>query len=82
MPLAALILGIVCGVGFLVGLVPCFGWVNWANIPLSFVGLVISIVALTQAPESEKNKCIVGIACCSVGILLGGIRLVLGAGVL
>jgi len=77
---AAFVLGIVCAVGLIVGMVPCAGWVNWFNIPLAVVGLVISIVAMTQGPETEKTKAIVGVCCCAAAVLFGGLRLLLGGG--
>jgi hypothetical protein len=65
---------------FAIAMFPCAGWINWFNIPLAVVGLVISIVALTQGPASERTKPIVGLCCCAVAVLFGGIRLLLGGG--
>ena len=37
--------GILAVSGMLVGFIPCFGWLNWINIPFAFVGLIFSVVA-------------------------------------
>jgi len=65
-----------------VAFIPCLGALNWLNIPFSLVGLIISVVASSQAPPDKKNLAIIGIVLCAVAAGFGLIRLVLGGGVL
>ena len=79
----SLVWGILSVLGMMVGFLPCFGALNWLNIPFSVIGLIISIVALSKAkPEEQKGSAIAGIVCCGIAILFGLIRLVAGGGVL
>ena len=83
MKTASLIFGILAIVGLIVGLFPCLGSLNWINIPFSAIGLIISIIALSQTKTGEpKGNAITGIVLCSIAILFGLIRLIVGGGVL
>ncbi|MBS1639904.1 MAG: hypothetical protein JSR12_07595 [Bacteroidetes bacterium] len=63
--------GILALIGMVLGMIPLFGWLNWLNIPLAILGLVLSIVGKSKG----------GIAICVVAILFGGIRLLMGGGI-
>ena len=83
MKTASLILGILAFIGMFIGFIPCLGSLNWLNIPLAAIGLIISIIALTQTGEGEsKGNAIVGIVLCGIAILFGLIRLIAGGGIL
>ena len=83
MKTASLIFGILAIIGMIVGFIPCLGSLNWLNIPFATIGLIISILALTQAKEGEsKSYQIIGIVLCGVAMLFGLIRLIAGGGVL
>lgn len=82
MKTASLVMGIFVFVFMLVGFVPCFGALNWINIPISAIGLIISIVALVQSKQGEeKGKVIAGLVLCSVALVFGIIRLAMGGGI-
>lgn len=82
---ASLVLGILALIGMCVGFLPCFGALNWINIPFAVIGLIISIVALKRMPEvpesGPKNYAIAGTVMCSIAVVFGLLRLVLGGGV-
>jgi hypothetical protein len=80
MKTASLVFGILAIVGLVIGFFPCLGSLNWINIPFATIGLIISIVALTQAKEEDKNNIIVGLVLCSLAILIGFFRLIIGGG--
>ncbi|HEX2933981.1 MAG TPA: hypothetical protein VHO72_01390 [Bacteroidales bacterium] len=83
MKTASLVLGILAIVGMIIGFIPCFGSLNWLNIPFSVIGLVIGIVALAQSKGDEpKGNAIAGTVLCGAAILFGLIRLMLGGGVI
>ncbi|HNX01374.1 MAG TPA: hypothetical protein PLE74_05310 [Candidatus Cloacimonadota bacterium] len=68
--------------GFLFGLIPFLGAWNWVNIPFSIVGLVIGIIGYVDHTGRHKNLAAVGIVLCTIAIVLGFFRLILGFGVL
>ena len=79
----SLIWGILSIIGMIVGFIPCLGSLNWLNIPFSVLGLILSVVALTQVHEGQsKGNAIVGIVLCSIAVLFGFMRLALGGGIL
>ena len=82
MQMLGLVWGIVAILGMVVAFIPCLGSLNWLNIPFSLVGLIISVVAASQAPPDKKNLAIIGTVLCAVAAVFGLIRLVLGGGVL
>jgi hypothetical protein len=81
MGIVGLVFGIISIVGFFVGLIPFLGWFNWFNIPLAFVGLIISIVGAAMNNDS-KVPAVTGIVLCAIAIFIGAFRLMLGGGLL
>ncbi|MCE3227120.1 MAG: hypothetical protein K0S32_1671 [Bacteroidetes bacterium] len=69
MGIAGMILGIVA---IIVSFVPCFGW--WA-IVLAVVGLVLSVVSMSQAKKAgaSKGMAIAGMICSILAIIIGSI---------
>jgi len=58
-----------------VGFIPCFGWLNWFNIPFSGLGLCVSIFALaTENRYGNNGGAIAGMVGCAVALLFGLIR--------
>ncbi len=72
--------GIVALIGMLVAFLPCFGSLNWVNIPFAGVGLILSLMARSGTHESERGKTTVGIVGCGIAVGFGIIRLALGGG--
>lgn len=66
------IFGILAICGMLLGMIPLLGWLNWFNIPLAILGLLISIIGKSKG----------GIIICVVAIFFGLFRLMLGGGIL
>ena len=75
----SLIWGILAILGMVIGFIPCFGSINYLNIPFAVFGLLFSVLALVLS--SKKEYAIAGCVLCGVAILLGAIRLVLGFGI-
>ena len=82
MKTASLVMGILAIFGMLLGFIPCLGSFNWINIPFSMIGLVISIIAFLQEDNLPKNYATAGIIMCATAVFLGGIRLIVGGGIL
>jgi hypothetical protein len=72
--------GILALCGMMLGFIPCFGWVNWFNIPFAFAGLIVSIIAQATTRGPRQNS-LVAIILCVLAILLGSKRLVAGFGI-
>lgn len=66
------IFGILAICGMFLGMIPFLGWLNWFNIPLAIIGLLISIIGKSRG----------GIIICVVAIFFGLLRLMLGGGLL
>ncbi len=66
------IFGILALIGMLIGLIPFLGWLNWLNIPLAIIGLLLSILGKSNG----------GIIICVVAIIFGLLRLIFGGGII
>ena len=83
MKTTGVVIGIICILIMIVGLVPCLGALNWVNIPLSVIGLVISLVAKDRQGEGASDGAVVaGIVMNAVALVIGVLRLLIGGGLL
>jgi hypothetical protein len=74
-------MGIVALSFMLVGFIPCLGWLNYINIVLSLITLIIGIVAIATAKsDPERSSAILGVAFVILAIFLGTGRLIVGGG--
>ncbi len=74
-------MGIIAISVMVVGLIPCLGWINWINIPFSFVTWILSIVAISTAKlPTTRSKATVGLVLGLIAWIIGIIRLSLGMG--
>ncbi|MBP1734383.1 MAG: conserved rane protein of unknown function [Deltaproteobacteria bacterium] len=81
MQIIGLAWGILAIIGAIVAFFPCLGSFNWLNIPFSIIGLIISVIGLVRAEPGKKGAGTVGVVCCSIAIVIGIIRLMMGSGV-
>jgi hypothetical protein len=81
MQVLALVWGILALIGMIVAFFPCLGSLNWLNIPFAAVGLIIGIIALASARTNDSGAAKVGVVCCAIAVLIGTLRLALGAGI-
>jgi hypothetical protein len=77
-----LVWGILALVGFFVGVIPCLGWLNWLNIPFAVAGLIVSIISYAGGRPGLRTPSACGIVLCSIAILIGAKRLILGGGII
>jgi hypothetical protein len=74
-------MGIVALSFMLVGFIPCLGWLNYINIVLSSITLIIAIVAIATAKsDTDRGAAFLGVALVLMAIFLGSGRLILGGG--
>jgi hypothetical protein len=82
MQMLSLVWGILSIVGLGVAFIPCFGALNWLNIPFAIAGLIVSIIATTKSPPGQNGAAIAGIVLNALAVLLGAVRLMIGGGIL
>lgn len=82
MQMLALVWGMLAMAGFLVGVLPCLGALNWINIPFAVIGAGISLFAMNNAPPGRRGTATVGLVLNLVAIVIGFLRLKAGAFVL
>lgn len=76
-------MGIVALSFMLIGLIPCLGWLNYLNLFLSFITLILGIVAIATAKsDADRGAAFLGVALVVMAIFLGTGRLILGGGCL
>lgn len=76
-------LGIIALSFMVVGFIPCLGWLNYLNIALSLITIIIGIVAMaTGKSDADRTAAIIGVAFVGLAIVLGIGRLILGGGCL
>jgi hypothetical protein len=76
-------MGIVALSFMAIGFIPCLGWFNYLNIVLSFITIIIGIVAIAGAKsDAERSPAVIGVALVVIAIFLGTGRLILGGGCL
>jgi hypothetical protein len=83
---ASLILALVGGAIFVLGLFPCLGWMNWFGVPLNGAAALVGILGLASGPKHPDGSrayqgyyvaaLLVGI----VGFIGGALRCIAGAG--
>jgi hypothetical protein len=77
MSTAGMVLAIFSVFGMLVGMVPFCGWVNWFNIPVAFIALLLSVAGMITG-SGGRNQALAGIILAVAAIGFGGIRWIMG----
>ena len=76
-------MGIIAISLMLIGFIPCLGWLNYLNLTLSFITVILCIVALASAKtDHARSSALVGLGLVVVAICAGIGRLILGGGCL
>jgi hypothetical protein len=78
----SLVWGVLAFLGMLVGFLPCLGALNRLNIPFAAVGLILGVIAVATSKTRNNGPAIAGIVGCAIAVVIGLLRLKLGAGVL
>ena len=76
---ASKIFGLFTSVGMIIAMVPLLGWLNWFNIPLAVIGLVLGVSSLSTR---RSGSTLIGVILCSIAIIIGAIRLGIGGGII
>ena len=76
-------MGIIALSFMLIGFIPCLGWLNYLNLALSFITIVIGVVAIVSAKsDADRTSALLGLAFVVLAIILGTGRLIIGGGCL
>ncbi|HVF29914.1 MAG TPA: GYF domain-containing protein [Pyrinomonadaceae bacterium] len=81
LPIISLVGGIILFCLFLLGLVPCLGWLNWFVILGGGITKIFCWVSVftTNNPQG-RTKAIIGLVLTTIALFFGTIRLILGGG--
>jgi len=77
MKAACIVFGTLCLIFFVIGCIPCFGWLAFLNLFLSLVGIIVGICGATTLPQGKKGPGIACIIMCSISLIFGGLRVLL-----
>jgi hypothetical protein len=79
MSIVGFIIGILTGIGSTLSVIPFLGWLNWLNVPVAGLGLILCIVGVIKG----KNKGLgtAGIVINAVLVVFGIVRLATGGGI-
>ncbi len=81
LPMISMVGGIVVACLMVIGLIPCFGWVNWFVLLLGGVTKVVCWVAIFTGGNSKgRNKAVIGLVLVVLALIIGSIRLAVGSG--
>lgn len=79
MQVVGLIIGIFSILGMFIFFLPLLGALNWLNVPFAVVGLIISLISIVKA--NNKSIGLAGAILCSIAMVVGMGRLLIGCGI-
>ena len=82
MGLISLLWGIVSIVWMVLALIPLLGWGNWFLIPLAAVGAIIGAIGIGITSPGNRGRAKAGLVLNGIAIIVGIVRLNLGAGII
>ena len=72
MNVISIIMGLLAAVFMFVGFIPLLGWLNWGALFIAGIGAILGALAQKRA----------GLIICVVVIIIGGLRLMMGGGII
>lgn len=83
LPVVAMSMGIVTISLMMIGLIPCFGWVNWMTLIVGGISNLLCWVSIiTEKHQDSRNKAVIGLVLTFIALFVGLIRLIIGGGCL
>ena len=82
MGLISLLWGIVSIVWMVLALIPLLGWGNWFLIPFAAVGAIIGAIGIAITSPGNRGRAKAGLVLNGIAIIVGIVRLNLGAGII
>ncbi|MDR2708909.1 MAG: hypothetical protein LBC07_02920 [Elusimicrobiota bacterium] len=76
------LLAICTFIGMCIGLIPFLGMLNWFNIPIALIGLILNVIFLIGNDKGMDAMPILGLLLCIAVIFFGVIRLIIGEGMI
>jgi hypothetical protein len=70
-----------------VGLLPCFGWMQWVAVPVSAATFVIGVIGLATDRDEKRNvrglpMHLAAVVVGSILVMIGAVRCLIGFGVM
>jgi hypothetical protein len=66
----------------LLAFVPLLGWGNWFMIPFAVVGAILAAIGIALTAPANRGRAKTGLVLNVVAIVIGGVRLLLGGGLI
>lgn len=82
MGIISLLWGVVALLWMMLAFIPLLGWGNWFMIPFAVVGAIIAAIGFAVTSPDKRGRAKVGLILNVVAIVVGGVRLLLGGGIL
>jgi hypothetical protein len=82
MGIISLLWGIVALLWMLLAFVPLLGWGNWFMIPFAVVGAILAAIGIALTAPANRGRAKTGLVLNVVAIVIGGVRLLLGGGLI
>ena len=82
MGIISLLWGIVALLWMLLAFVPLLGWGNWFMIPFAVVGAILAAIGIALTAPANRGRAKTGLILNVVAIVIGGVRLLLGGGLI
>lgn len=82
MGIISLLWGVVALLWMVLAFIPLLGWGNWFMIPFAVVGAIIAAIGFAVTSPDKRGRAKVGLILNVVAIVVGGVRLLLGGGIL
>ena len=82
MGLISLLWGIVSIVWMVLALIPLLGWGNWFLIPFASVGAILAAIGIAITSPGHRGRAKAGLVLNGIAIIVGIVRLNLGAGII
>ena len=74
-------MGIVALSLMLIGFIPCLGWLNYLNIVLSFITIIMGFIAIVSAKsDTDRTSALLGLGFVVIAVFVGTGRLIIGGG--
>jgi hypothetical protein len=80
--IVSLVWGVRAFRGMGVALLPGLSMLNWFNMPLAGVGVILSVIALATAKPVNRGAAIAAQVANGIALAIGVIRLALGGGII
>lgn len=81
MKMISMVLGFLTFTVMFIALIPCLGWINWLNIPVATIGIIVSMIDISKSNYENRTPSIAALVMCTLAVFVGLARLAVGCGI-